>query len=136
MNSKMRKTLQITAGILLCTGMAYCTNYDVGSFKSWAQGLVKVLTEGQTFIKYIATAVGMFMVTMGLMQVKKAATPQGAQQEASKHAVAHIIIGVCLICLIPMVQMFQADVMSGAGNTKSKHQAFFEIDGKALSDSE
>ncbi len=130
--SKQRAVLKILLGlglILLGIGMTFAGDdgggYSNGNFSAWAKNLVNVIGEVESFIQIVATLAGMWFVFSGLNLFRKHHTSQGAQVEHVKNGIAHMMIGVFLMCLVPAIQMIQSTIMSGAG--ESKAQKVFEV---------
>lgn len=104
---------------------------EVKGFKSWAAGIVTLFEQIKTFLVLICLLIGMWYLILGLLQLRKSMTPQGAQQDILKQAFGHIVIGVILISLVAFIQMFQASIDNNAGDT-SKPISTFSVDANAL----
>ncbi|WP_440616323.1 hypothetical protein [Cysteiniphilum sp. 6C5] len=104
---------------------------EVKGFKSWAAGIVTLFEQIKTFLVFICLLIGMWYLILGLLQLRKSLTPQGAQQDILKQAFGHIVIGVILISVVAFIQMFQVSIDNNAGDT-SKPISTFSVDSNAL----
>ena len=103
---------KLILGLIMLSGtvaLSYAdTTGTVHNFKDWASGIVSFIEQIKTFIQIIATLIGMWFVFSALQLFRKHHTTQGAQGEHVKHGAGHLILGICLICLVPGIQMLQS----------------------------
>lgn len=102
-----------------------------GNFQAWAEGtLLPFIGQIKYFLQIVAMLVGMWFVLSGILLFRKSHTAQGAQGEHVKNGGGHLIFGVFLIGLVPLVQMVQSSLMMKAGN--ADNNIAFSVDEGAL----
>ena len=97
------------------------TGYASGDFKTWAGENLQFLFEQITFVvSLIAIPLGAIFTFLGLSQLRKHHTAQGAQGENLKQGFGQIAIGVALFSLMAIAQMIQASLFNSAGDESAQ----------------
>jgi len=105
-------------------------SFSSGNFQTWATNMMTTFSQASTIAYGTALTIGIFCIMLGLMAWRKAHTAQGAQGDHVKNGGGLIAIGIFLVSLVPLTQMVQATLMSGAGTD----QSMFTVD-TSISDS-
>jgi len=94
-------------------------SFSSGNFQTWATNMMTTFSQASTIAYGAALTIGIFCIMLGLMAWRKAHTAQGAQGDHVKNGGGLIAIGIFLVSLVPLTQMVQATLMSGAGTDQS-----------------
>lgn len=108
---------------------ALADTFSTGTFQTWATGMMTTFSQASTIAYGTALTIGIFCIMLGLMAWRKAHTAQGAQGDHVKNGGGLIAIGIFLVSLVPLTQMLQATLMSGAGTDQSMFTVDTTIDG-------
>ncbi|WP_192484559.1 MULTISPECIES: hypothetical protein [Cysteiniphilum] len=126
----IQKLMWSAISFLLCISLSIAGDTpptDVKGFGSWAGDVSTLFTQIKQFLVLICLVIGLWYLIMGLLQLRKSLTPQGAQQDILKQAFGHIVVGVVLISIVAFVQMFQKSVVQNAGSDSARQAAVFNI---------
>ncbi|WP_151192706.1 hypothetical protein [Cysteiniphilum sp. JM-1] len=126
----IQKLMWSAISFLLCISVSIAGDnppVDVEGFGKWAGDVSTLFTQIKQFLVLVCLVIGLWYLIMGLLQLRKSLTPQGAQQDILKQAFGHIVVGVILISIVAFVQMFQKSVVQNAGSNEARTAAVFNI---------